>query len=299
MNPTSSHKTLRLLTWFTLAVTVILTTGLGGAVTSAEVGMAYPTWPNINGWSLFNFFYQDIAEQFGIGASLEHTHRQAGTLLGLLSIALVAFSWRRPHTRRLALWNLSLVIIQGGLGAFRVLDNAQIIGILHALGAQAVVVCLVAVLKSCQPTPSLVRLNAASRIRLWSLIGIALLFVNLLAAASLRHKSGAFAGHLLLALLASGVLLFSIRLILLQEKSPKVLRADAKRLLATLGLQLGLGIGTWAFILGPLALEFNSEQTRFVVQNFLATAHLVVGMTVMAMASAVFLESKRSTQWTG
>ncbi len=290
---------LRGLTWFTLAVTVILTTGLGGAVTSAEVGMAYPTWPNINGWSLFNFFYQDIAEQFGVGASLEHTHRQAGTLLGVLSIALVALSWRKPHTRRLALWNLGLVIVQGGLGAFRVLDNAQLIGILHALGAQAVVVCLVAVLKSCQATPPLVQLPSAPRIQLWSLVGITLLFVNLLAAASLRHKAGAFSGHLLLALLASGILLFSIRLILLQENAPKILRADAKRLLVALGIQLGLGIGTWAFILGPLALEFNSEQTRFLVQNLLATSHLILGMSVMAMASAVFLQARRSTQWTG
>ena len=51
-----SENIFRRITWLTLIVTIVLTTGLGGAVTSAEVGMAYPTWPDLNGWSLFNFF---------------------------------------------------------------------------------------------------------------------------------------------------------------------------------------------------------------------------------------------------
>ena len=64
-----------------VGIALLLTTGLGGAVTSTEVGMAYPTWPDINGMSLFNFFYGEIAEEFGAGAGLEHTHRQAGALI--------------------------------------------------------------------------------------------------------------------------------------------------------------------------------------------------------------------------
>lgn len=63
-----------------LVVTIALTCGIGGTITSAEVGMAYPTWPDINGGSLFNIFYGKLAGAFGLGSVVEHTHRQAASL---------------------------------------------------------------------------------------------------------------------------------------------------------------------------------------------------------------------------
>ena len=298
-----SENIFRRMTWLTLMVTIVLTTGLGGAVTSAEVGMAYPTWPNLNGWSLFNFFYADIAEQFGIGASLEHTHRQAGTLLGLLSIFLFVVAWRPnlresyPNLRRLAAINLILVIVQGLLGAFRVLGNVQVVAIFHAIGAQAIVVCLVALLKNSRTRPAPANSPMTLRVQLWSLVGLFLLFLNLLAAASLRHKLAAFSGHLVLALLTTGVLMYAVRLSFQASQNAQGLRTDAKRLLHFLGAQVALGIATWFFILGPLASNFENDQNRFLVQNILATSHLVVGMCVMGAAAALFLESRKSLRY--
>jgi len=299
----SSERVFRLLTWITLVVTVVLTTGLGGAVTSAEVGMAYPTWPNLNGWSLFNFFYADIAKQFGVGASLEHTHRQAGTLLGLLSIFLFVAAWRPrlrenyPTLRLLTGINLLLVIAQGLLGAFRVLGNVQVVAIFHAIGAQAIVVCLVVLLKNSRAKPAPANSPITLRVQLWSLVGLFLLFLNLLAAASLRHKMAAFPGHLVLALLTTGVLIFAARLGFLAGRNAPVLRTDAKRLLHLLGAQIALGIATWFFILGPLASSFENDQNRFLVQNLLATGHLIVGMCVMGSAAALFLEGRQGLRY--
>lgn len=116
------HPWIHRLAVASLLVAVLLTIGLGGAVTSTEVGMAYPTWPNINGWSLFNVFYGEIANTFGVGSALEHSHRQAGTLIGILCIALVLASSlaKAPRSwRRLAWACLLAVILQGLLGAFR------------------------------------------------------------------------------------------------------------------------------------------------------------------------------------
>ena len=69
-----------------VVVTIALTIGIGGTITSAEVGMAYPTWPDINGGSLFSIFYGKLADTFGIGSVVEHTHRQAASLTGLTPI---------------------------------------------------------------------------------------------------------------------------------------------------------------------------------------------------------------------
>ena len=82
-----------------LVVTILLTIGIGGTITSAEVGMAYPTWPDINGGSLFNIFYDQLAEAFGWGSVIEHTHRQAGALAGLLVLITAALGIRaRPNS---------------------------------------------------------------------------------------------------------------------------------------------------------------------------------------------------------
>jgi heme a synthase len=283
----------------TLVFTILMTVGLGGVVTSAEVGMAYPTWPNINAQSLFNFFYGSLADDFGAGASLEHTHRQAGSLLGLLSILLVLLSWR-TGLRKLALLNLFLVIIQGLIGAFRVLENTQTGAIVHALGAQVVIVILTTLAMTsarnwpggcARPSPSDPS-SPEARLRLWSVVGLIALFFNLLAAASLRHKAGAFSGHLVLALTATAVLFFTVYISLRYFRHCPTVLGAARRMASLLGIQIGLGLGTWAFLFSALAYELHDEQTRFLTQNLLATAHLIVGVVVMSAATALVLEAR-------
>ncbi|RMH03660.1 MAG: hypothetical protein D6702_05350 [Planctomycetota bacterium] len=293
------------LAWASLVVAVLLTIGLGGAVTSADVGMAYPTWPDMNGASLFNFFYGKLAAEHGAGANLEHTHRQAGALIGLLCIALAAACWLGrgvpARLRRLSLLALVVVVAQGLLGAFRVLENAQAAGIVHALGAQFLVVLLVAVLRHSTPAWLLAPGPAAAapgcrRLRAWSRLAILLLFLNLAAAASLRHKEGAFAGHFVLALTSSAVLLGLVWLVAREGGGHPPLRSQARWLANLLGVQLGLGVGTWAVIWGPLVGRMGSEENRFLAQAGLSTAHLLVGVLVMAVAAALHLETVHRLQ---
>jgi cytochrome c oxidase assembly protein subunit 15 len=284
----------------TLIMTVLLTVGIGGVVTSTETGMAYPTWPNINGQSLFNFFYGSLAQDYGAGSALEHTHRQAGALVGLLSIVCVLVAARkRKDLVKLTSLVLALIIVQGVLGAFRVLGNTQGGAIIHAMGAQVVIVAIVVLVKRSNPSwtgfadprPSD---SAEARLRLWSTLGVVLLFLNLLAAASLRHKAGAFSGHLVLALTASAVLLTGVfRAMRDFRDAPQLLKA-AKMVAHTVGLQLGLGLATWAFLFGPLMTELSDERSRFLVQTLLATGHLVLGVVLMAAATNLALEARRA-----
>jgi len=284
----------------TLALTIVLTVGLGGAVTSTETGMAYPTWPNINANSLFSFFYGSLTENFGVGASLEHTHRQAGALVGLLAIACVAVAARtQRHLTKYALIALALVTLQGLLGAFRVLGNTQMGAIIHAVGAQVVVVSMVVLVKYSNPSWRKVNATQAptaelARLRLWSTLGVILLFFNLIAAASLRHKIGAFSGHLVLALTTSAVLLTAVFRAMRDFSDRPLLVRAARFISRTIGLQVGLGVATWAFLIGPLALDLDDEQTRFLVQTLLATSHLILGVVLMAASTNLNLETRRA-----
>lgn len=284
----------------TLIMTVFLTVGIGGVVTSTETGMAYPTWPNINGQSLFNFFYGSLAQDYGAGSALEHTHRQAGALVGFLSILCVIVAARtRKDLLKLSSLVLALIIVQGVLGAFRVLGNTQGGAIIHAVGAQVVIVAIVALVKRSNPgwtgfavkDPSD---ESAARLRLWSALGVILLFLNLLAAASLRHKAGAFSGHFVLAITASGVLLTAVFRALRDYPNAIRLVKAGKIVAHTVGLQVGLGLATWAFLFGPLTSELSDERSRFLVQTLLATGHLVLGVVLMAAATNLALEARRA-----
>ena len=281
-------------------VTIALTCGIGGTITSAEVGMAYPTWPDINGGSLFSIFYTKLADAFGWGSVVEHTHRQAASLTGLIILVMTMISWftKGVPTKLRTLTTVSLAIVsaQGWLGATRVLENDYLVAILHALGAQLVVLLLVVLAKCTAPDwhrePVAFPAHRVQRLRLWSTVSIVLLFANLFAAASLRHKQGAFEGHLVLAITTSIVLLFLIQQTLTKFRGQKRIRLVARGLAHLLGTQLALGAASWAFLLGPLMGTFKDEDTRFLMQSLLATGHLLCGILVLASVTSLWMEAK-------
>ncbi len=283
-----------------VVVTIALTIGIGGTITSAEVGMAYPTWPDINGGSLFSIFYGKLAGAFGWGSVVEHTHRQAASLTGLIILLLAGvalFTKGVPKNLRwLAVASLIIVIAQGLLGASRVLENAYLIAILHALGAQLVVLLLVVLAKQSAPDwhrpIQIFGDDSVKRIRLWSVIALVLLFINLFTAASLRHKQGAFEGHLILAITTAGVILYLIRQALTTFREQKRMSLLARSLAHILGTQLALGAAAWAFLLGPLVGSFPDENTRFLAQSFIATGHLLCGVLVLSVTTALWMEAR-------
>ena len=289
----------------TLAATLLLVFGLGGAVTSAEVGMAYPTWPDINGWSIFNLFYGKIAGEFGIGASLEHSHRQSGALIGLLSILLVVLCAAGRNVpsvwKKLAWANLALVVVQGLIGAFRVLENNdELGGVVHAVLAHGVVVLMVGLAKISSPgwggtvPPG----SDAQHRRLvwWTRAGMVVLFLNLVAAATLRHKVGNFPAHLVFGLAAAGVWAGCGVLAFGLARKGSRLAKSGHSVLAAVTVQVLLGIGVWLLILGPGKEWMASPEERFLLEGTLATSHLLIGALVTATATALAIEAAWGTR---
>ena len=110
---------------------------MGGLVTSHQAGMSVPDWPNSYGYNMFLF-----PPRFWIGGIFyEHTHRLMGTVVGFLSLALVAASFLQPRTgwrqRGLALAVFGAVLFQGILGGLRVVLVKLDLAIVHACFAQA------------------------------------------------------------------------------------------------------------------------------------------------------------------
>jgi cytochrome c oxidase assembly protein subunit 15 len=104
-------------------------------VTSHDVGLAVPDWPNTFGYNMFLF---PISKWVG-GVFFEHTHRLWGAAVGFLTILLMLalLYWdERSWMKKLGYLALGAVILQGFLGGLRVTLLKDQIGIFHACLAQ-------------------------------------------------------------------------------------------------------------------------------------------------------------------
>ncbi|MFQ5748897.1 MAG: heme A synthase [Planctomycetota bacterium] len=276
----------------TLAATFFLI-ALGGIVTSLDVGMSVPDWPTTFGYSMFGYPVDKMLESMGV--FYEHSHRLAGATVGILAILLTLSTWLTRNVprlwRRIALAALVLVTLQGVLGGLRVLENDRAIAVFHALGAQ-IVLCTVAVLATISsPRWAAEKVPASSpdtgRLRALALLTLAVLFAHLWAGAGVRQHQARLAGHLWLAGAVTLLILALVHHILTHFREQEAFRRHALRLATLLGIQLGLGLGTWACKFGPL-----SESTLVEIPAVLATAHLFVGAAITATTVVLALRAR-------
>ncbi len=287
--------------WFRRAVLACLAVaflpiGLGSVVTSLDVGMAVPDWPTTFGQNMLTYPVAEMTRSTGV--FLEHSHRLAGVLIGFCSVLLVVTALGSRglalRLRLLAVLALLLVSAQGLIGGLRILENDRAIAMVHGLGAQAVLALFVVLARLSSPVwthplaPPLRAGEAAAiaRLRLWTPVALAVLAVHLFAGAGLRHQQASLGAHLLLAVVVSGVLLFLVHLCLYHLPERRTAGRLARALVALLGVQLGLGLATWAFKYGPAAARASTE-----LHATLASLHLLAGAGITALLVALTLEA--------
>lgn len=170
---------------------------IGGLVTSHGAGMAVPDWPTTFG---YNMFFFPISKWVG-GIFYEHTHRLVASAVGFLSIILAAWLWikeERRWLRWLGLLALIAVILQGVLGGLRVTWMKDELGIFHATLAQMffALICSIALFSSRWwiegREPSGDRAEF-STLRKFSILGTALILVQLILGATMRHQHAGLA----------------------------------------------------------------------------------------------------------
>lgn len=140
-------RNLPLLRGLTLAnlianVAIVIT---GGAVRLTGSGLGCPTWPKCTEDSY------SATPALGINGAIEFGNRQLSLLVGLVAILTLIAAWRAPQ-RRLAMWVLAGVLLQGGVGGLTVrFDlNPYFVGP-HFLISMALIVVAHRLWRSAQP----------------------------------------------------------------------------------------------------------------------------------------------------
>ena len=191
MSNTATSRWLNRFVWFTAVATLLLICS-GGMVTSKGVGLAVPDWPTTFGYNMFLFPFS----RWVGGIFFEHTHRLIASVVGFLTIILAVWLWfadDRRYVRRLGVFALGAVILQGVLGGLRVTMLKDEIGIFHALLAQAFLALLVYI--AVVTTQSWRRLSSAKQdsapagsFRKIVLLTTAVIYLQLALGATMRHQ---------------------------------------------------------------------------------------------------------------
>lgn len=129
MSDRGDHRWIHRLAWLT-AVIALLPISVGAVVTTVGAGMAFADWPTSDGHSMLAYpWLQSTGDRF-----LEHGHRLAGMLIGVVTLVLAAVAHAsdcRWSVRVLVTAILGAVIAQGLLGGSRVIQNEQVLAFLH------------------------------------------------------------------------------------------------------------------------------------------------------------------------
>ncbi len=172
---------------------------LGAFTTSIGAGMAFDDWPLSNGSINPDGWLSDLM------MFAEHSHRLTGMIMGIITIGLalwVAKTETRAWLRKLCWWAVGIVIVQGVIGGKRVLlDSIAVPGFEMTLGQMLRIphgilahlyVCLLFAIAASLSRPWIEALrpveSMSPRVRRWAIAATALIILQLIIAASMRHN---------------------------------------------------------------------------------------------------------------
>lgn len=267
---------------------------IGAIVTSTDSGLAVPDWPTTFGQ---NMFLYPLSEMVG-GILYEHSHRLMGSLVGILTIALLVLILvkdSRKWLKWLGLAALIAVIVQGVLGGLRVTQLNRNFAIVHACLAQAffALLCGIAWFTSRDWRQDIRTTTGetARKLRRLSLITTGLIYVQLIFGAILRHTGSRLDAHLLFAfLVALHVFLLARRLLAVDSESDGIGQSIPLLLLGLLVVQLMLGTGAFFAKLTAFGETFATALTVTIT-----TAHVAVGALMLVSSFVLTLKIYRFT----
>jgi cytochrome c oxidase assembly protein subunit 15 len=266
---------------------------IGGLVTSKGAGLAVPDWPTTFGYNMFLYPWSKMVG----GVFYEHSHRLAGSVVGLCTIFLALSLWLkepRRWLRWLGLAALVMVIVQGVLGGLRVVLLEGTLAIIHASFAQAFFAFMAALALFTSPSwraPAAEQpiADGGKLLRL-GIITTALTYVQVIFGAVLRHSGERLDLHLVFAVLVLvHIILLLARIARHPGEIPGVGRL-ARLLGVLLGAQLLLGAGSY---FGKYTTLWRLSAEAIV---YITTVHLAVGALMLVASLLLTLRVWRSTR---
>jgi cytochrome c oxidase assembly protein subunit 15 len=263
---------------------------IGGLVTSKGAGLAVPDWPTTFG---YNMFLYPWAKMIG-NIFYEHSHRLVGSFVGILTIFLAVAFWfkeQRQWLRWLGVVALIMVIVQGVLGGLRVVLLQQTLAIVHASFAQAFFAFMASLAlltsKEWRNESTERPIEDGGRLRRLCIITTAIIYLQIVFGAVLRHTGARLDAHLLFAALVTvHVGLVIVRATRFHFEHREIVR-PAYFLGALLLLQLLLGICSY---LGKFTTVLRMPGETVV---FVTTTHLAVGALMLIVSLILTLRTCR------
>ena len=260
------------MTLVTLAATFVLIL-FGGLVTNTGAALAVPDWPSTFGYNLLLFPWPQMVG----GIFYEHSHRLIGALVGLLTLGLAATLWRAGgRLRWLGLAAVVVVVAQGVLGGLRVVLLADTLAIVHGSLAQAFFGLLSAIAFLTSRAAEHPPYDVDPSLRRLTLTAGVVVYFQIVLGALLTH-AGWLALHL-----AGAVAVFAVVPIVtarFRRSADAVGAPVARTLLALLGIQLLLGVGSYLARFSPIGIP--GGQTTMLV---LPVAHRLAGSLILGAA---------------
>jgi len=257
----------------------------GALVTGNEAGLSVPDWP---------LSYGSLNPPWEGNIRYEHGHRLVAAFVGLLTIALAVWVWkkepRRP-VRKLGWIALGVVVAQGILGGVTVLWYLPApISVLHACLAQTFF-CLVVSLAWLSSSAWAQRVRDRSPglpLNRLAMAAAGAIYLQLLLGAIFRHTQSGILPHLLGALLVTLLAGWLMARVFRSPRASSVLTGAATLLGVLLALQLLLGLASWLLRLATA----DAVQPQFPVVA-VTTAHVAVGALILAASVILALQSWR------
>ncbi|MBI1374138.1 MAG: hypothetical protein GC159_15575 [Phycisphaera sp.] len=282
----------------------------GGVVTGLQAGLAVPDWPNTFDHPMI--FYPLTLMQRDGHVYAEHAHRLWGMLVGLTTIVLMVQIWRtdsRGWLRGLVVAVFVAVCCQGVLGGLRVTEKNTAMAMAHGVFAQVIFATLVAIAVSCTrawrdagmdaaENPDAPPHPAASTERKIGGTLMALVFVQLLLGATVRHFTGVVRDHTLLVHILVATVVFvlasvaAMRVIGVHGKTHRPLKRLGVALLLVVLVQVGLGFG--AMIVTGISADARPDDTGAILADVVVTTmHQVNGALLLGTVTALTLLGAR------
>jgi len=272
-------------------IVALLPISVGALVTTLKAGMAFADWPTSDGQNML--LYPWLNDLRHTDKFVEHGHRLAGVLIGLVSIGLVVVTFAKEPRRWVRGGSVAIllaVIAQGLLGGMRVRMNEQVLAMTHSItGGLFFTLCfLFAYLVRRRTTDERSvdrRLSPAS-----CAIGVLFPFVVLgqyVLGGFFRHLGRMLHEHVAGAVIVT--LLAAVLLFALLRSDLLSLRRRGHWLASALLIQIALGLGSWVTKLGFPTLGWVASANS-PAQNVICSLHTVGGMFLLATASAVAVE---------
>lgn len=181
------YRKLVFLTWF-LTLDLIM---FGAFVRLTDSGLGCPDWPGCYGNVTplgASTHIENALQAMPYGAVsfskawIEMVHRYAGSVLGMLIIAIVYMAWRHRkvlgNSPRLAVVTLVAVCVQGAFGAWTVTHKLMpLVVTSHLLGGMTLLGLMTWLAAREKPHPWIP--PAATRFKPWMALGLVLLFVQI------------------------------------------------------------------------------------------------------------------------